>query len=170
VFAVDRTQKEIMQSIKKQNPSLQKKSAARLAAVQCLYTQAMTGDKKPAVAQVADLKKQLKNNRNEQKLQVGIPMEPDYALLTRILDGVAEWEDAINERIDGALTGGWSRARMGKLLVAVLTCGIFELLFDKDLAAKIITDEYTRLARQLIADDEADFVHGVLSNLAAQHG
>lgn len=156
--------------MKKPNPSLQKKSAARLVAVQCLYTQAMTGDKKTGTAQVAEVKKQLKNNREEQKLQVGIPVEPDYALLTRILEGTSEWHDAINERIDGALTKGWTRDRMGKLLVAVLTCGIFELLFDKDLGARIVTDEYTRLTRQLITDDEADFVHGVLNNIAKQHG
>jgi N utilization substance protein B len=159
-----------MQSVKKINPSLQKKSAARLAAVQCLYKKAMTGDPCTAAEQTASLKAQLKNNRDEQKLLVGAPIEPDYALLSRILSGVAEWQDAINERIDASLTGGWTRVRMGKLLIAVLECGIFELLFDKDLGAKIVTDEYTRLTRQLIADDEADFVHGVLNNLAKQHG
>src|SRR5690242_13079440 len=117
-----------MQGVKKINPSLQKKSAARLAAVQCLYKKAMTGDPCTAGEQVTMLKAQLKNNRDEQKLLVGAPIEPDYALLSRILSGVAEWQDAISERIDGSLTGGWTRARMGSLLVAVLECAIFELL------------------------------------------
>jgi N utilization substance protein B len=159
-----------MQSVKKPNPSLQKKSVARLAAVQCLYQKTITGDTTTVEKQVAALKAQLKNNRNEQKLLVGAPIEPDYALLTRILSGVAEWQDAINERIDGSLKSGWTRSRMGPLLVAILECAIFELLFDKDLGAKIVGDEYTRLARQMVEDDEADFVYGVLSNLAKQHG
>lgn len=141
-----------------------------MAAVQCLYKQAMTGETHPPAEQVIALKAQLKDNRGEQKLVVGVAVEPDYTLLTRILSGVVEWKDAIDERIDGALTKGWTRARMGTLLVAILQCGIFELLFDKDLGAKIVTDEYTRLARHFVADDEVDFVHAVLKQLAAQHG
>jgi len=159
-----------MQTVKKQNPSLQKKSAARMAAVQSLYKQAMTGETNPPTEQVAALKTQLKDNRSEQKLVVGVAIEPDYALLTRILSGIAEWQDAIDERIDGVLTKDWTRARMGALLVAILQCGIFELLFDKDLGARIVTDEYTRLARHFVTDDEVDFIHAVLKQLAAQHG
>jgi N utilization substance protein B len=155
-----------VETAKKQNPSLQKKSAARMAAVQCLYTQSMTGDAKSPAEQVADLKKQLKNNRNEQKLQVGIAMEPDYAMLTRILTGIAEWEYDINVRLDAALSGGWTRERMGKLLVAVLQCGIFELFFDKDVSAKIVADEYTRIARSFLGDDEVSFVHALLHKVA----
>jgi transcription antitermination protein NusB len=159
-----------MELDKKPNSSLQKKSAARMAAVQCLYRQAMNDESKSSAEQVAVLKTQLKNNRNEQKLQVGIPMEPDYAMLGRILDGIAEWQYDINVRLDGALAKDWTRERMGPLMVAVLQCGIFELFFDKDLSGKIIADEYTRLARSFMADDDVNFVHAILKKLAESHG
>jgi N utilization substance protein B len=155
-----------MQAKQKSNPSLQKKSAARMAAVQCLYRQAMNDEKASAAEQVAELKKQLNNNRNEQKLQVGVALEPDYAMLARILSGIAEWEYDINVRLDAALASGWTRERMGPLMVALLQCGIFELFFDKDLSGKIIADEYTRLARSFMADDDVNFVHAALSKLA----
>ncbi len=159
-----------MPTPKKQNPSLQKKSAARMAAMQCLYQQAMTDEVVTPEAQVAALKKQLKNNRNEQKIMVGAPIEPDYAMLTRLLAGIAEWQDDINTRLDGALDRGWTRVRMSPLLVALLQCGIYELFFDKDLNTKIVADEYTRLARHFVTDDEVNFVHGALSKLADSRG
>jgi len=159
-----------MEPAKKQNPSLQKKSAARMAAVQCLYSQAMNKETQTPAQQVANLKKQLKDNRNEQKMQVGIAMEPDYALLARILEGFAEWEYDINVRLDAALTSSWTRDRMGPLMVALLQCAIFELFFDKDLGPKIITDEYTRIARSFMGDDQVNFVHAALNTLASGHG
>lgn len=148
------------------NPSLRQKSAARMAAVQCLYRQAMTQEKITPEKQVAQLKAQFKDNRAEQKLLIGEPIEPNYRLVETLLAGVASRQADIDAAIDGRLTGGWTRARMSTLLVAALQCAVFELLFHKEISAKIIIDEYTRLARHFFGDDDVNFLHGVLSALA----
>lgn len=148
------------------NVSLQKKSAARIAAAQCLYLQAMVGQQLPA-EQVAMLRSQLKDDPKEQKLLVGMPLEPDYKMLERLLSGVAELKDDLDAHIDAGLSKGWTRARMSPLLLAILQCGIFEMMYDKGLAAAVVTDEYTRLTKSFFADEEAGFVHGILRKLSA---
>lgn len=152
------------------NQSLQKKSAARLAAVQCLYQQAITGEPASPEDQVAALKGQLKDNRGEQKLMVGAAVEPNYTLLAALLSGVAAERGEIEMRLSGALTGAWSRERMSKLLVAILECAIYEMFLAKDISPRIVIDEYTRLARSFFTENEVNFVHGALSKLAEQYG
>ena len=112
------------------NPSLQKKSAARLCAAQCLYRDRM-GERLSPEAHVQALQAQLAHNRDEQRLLIGAPIEPDYKLLLAILSGVEEAGAQIDARLDSALSKEWKRERMSPLLVAILQCGIFELFFTK---------------------------------------
>jgi len=149
-----------------QNPSLQKKSAARMAAVQCLYALSVADVKFTPEQQVAMLKLQLSGNTNEQKLRSGVPLEPNYKLLETILSGVDKWRADIDTRLAALLSKDWAHGRTSPLLIAIFQCAIFEMLFDKDIAPKIVIDEYTRLARSFFPGPEVDFVHGALSKLA----
>ena len=151
------------------NASLRQKSAARMAAVQCLYTLAVGGESLSPAQQVQILKKQLVNNKTEQKLQVGESIEPNYKLVETILDGIEKRGVEINVRLNNTLNDSWKRERMSPLLLAILQCGIFELFFDKEVNQKIVIDEYTRLTRHFFADAEVDFVHAALSKLARQY-
>lgn len=152
------------------NLSLKQKSAARMAAVQCLYTLAVGGENLSPAQQVQILKKQLTGNATEQKLQVGEAVEPNYKLVESILDGIEARSVEINTRLNNTLTEKWKRERMSPLLLAILQCAIFELFFDKPISAKIVVDEYTRLTRHFFADAEVDFVHAALAKLARQYG
>lgn len=153
----------------KSNSSLQQKSAARMAAVQSLYTLAVSGEKLNPAQQVQLLKKQLAGNKEEQKLRVGIGHEPNYKLMQSILDGIERRGTDIDARLDESLNAEWKRDRMSPLLLAILQCGIFELFFDKEVKHKIIIDEYTRLSRHFFADAEVNFVHAALSKLVRQY-
>jgi len=153
----------------KPNSSLQKKAAARMAAVQSLYTLAINGEKLSPAQQVLILKKALAGNTDEQKLRVGNKVEPNYKLMETILDGIEKRGLEINSRLDSTLNQEWKRERMSPLLLAILQCGIFELFFDKDVNQKIILDEYTRLSRHFFADAEVNFVHAALSKLVRQY-
>jgi N utilization substance protein B len=151
------------------NPSLQKKTAARTAAVQCIYTLSITGEKTTPAQQIAQLKNRLENNRDEQKLTVGVPLEPNYKLVETLLEGVAGRLADIDALVDGVLNAEWKRERMSPLLIAILQCSIYELCLGKEISAKIVIDEYTRLTRSFFADPEVNFVHGALSTLAQKH-
>ena len=147
------------------NPSLQRKSAARVAAVQCVYARIISDAPLLPHAQISELKARLKNNKNEQKLTLGLPLEPNYPLATAIVEGTLQFEDDIDGRINQHLSAEWTRERMSKLLIAILQCAIFELFFYKSAKHKVIIDEYTRLTSRFFADAEVNFVHGILQKL-----
>ncbi len=153
----------------KPNSSLQKKAAARMAAVQSLYTLAINGEQRSPAQQVNLLRKQLAGNKDEQKLRVGTAHEPNYKLMETILDGIEKRGADIDVRLDATLSAEWKRDRMSPLLLAILQCGIFELFFDKEVKHKIVIDEYTRLTRHFFADAEVNFVHAALSKLVRQY-
>jgi transcription antitermination factor NusB len=151
------------------NPSLQKKSAARVAAVQCLYTQSFHERKQSPEKQVEILKARLKNNENEQKLVVGKSIEPNYKLVESLLAGIDENLDEVNHRLQGTISEKWSQERMSPVLVAILQCAIYELFFGKEISTKIVIDEYTKLSRMFFSDAEVDFVYGALSALVQRY-
>jgi len=153
----------------KNNPSLQKKTAARMAAVQCLYMLAVGGEKMSPMQQVLLLKKQLSHNKDEQKLRVGVPLEPNYKLLETLLAGIDQRSSDIDFRLNASLSTEWKRDRMSPLILAILRCAIFEMFFDKEISHKIVIDEYTRLTRHFFPDAEVDFVHGALNTLAQKY-
>jgi transcription antitermination factor NusB len=147
------------------NPSLQKKSAARMAAAQCVYARMVSENPPSPAKQIMELKERLKDNKAEQKLTLGLPLEPNYPLVTAIVEGTLEFSEDIDIRLNRSLNAQWSRERMSHLLIAILQCAIFELFFYKEAKSKIIIDEYTRLSARFFSDAEVDFVHGVLQKL-----
>jgi transcription antitermination factor NusB len=153
------------------NPSLQKKSAARVAAVQCIYTRLMSDIMPTADRQMAALKKRLANNITEQKLVIGRALEPNYTLVEAILRGTLEHLTDIDARIDSVLSAEWKRERMSPVLIAVLQAAVFELFFHKDAAAKMIIDEYCQVTSRFFDEAEINFIHGALANLVQKiHG
>lgn len=147
------------------NLSLQKKSAARVAAVQTLYKISVTKEKLDPVKQVAALRVQLFKNPEEQKITIGAAVEPNYALFESLLAGVKENVKQIDKMINSVLSKEWKRERMSPVLVAILQCATFELFFHKQTALKVIQDEYSRLARSFFSEAEVNFVYAVLAAL-----
>lgn len=152
----------------KTNPSLQKKSAARIAAVQCVYERLISDTKSAPEQQLNILKERLKNNKEEQKLTLGAVIEPNYQLVAAILEGTLKWQAEIDQYISKIISKDWKRERMSPILIAILQCGIFELFFYKDTAPKILVDEYSKLTSRFFSDNEINFINGVLKNLHSQ--
>lgn len=151
------------------NPSLQKKSAARLAAVQLLYRCALNKEPLDSARLVAQWKEDLANNKSEQKLRGGAALEPNYPLLASILEGISRERTELEFRVNSVLTGGWSRERTGALLIAILECATYELFFGKEITPKIILSEYAHITRQFYGEAEVDFVFGALSSLTQRY-
>lgn len=147
------------------NLSLQKKSAARVAAVQCLYKLAMTKETLDPAKQVSALKVQLFRNPEEQKATIGAAVEPNYPLLEAILTGVKKNKKDIDKMIDSALSKEWKRERMSPVLIAILQCAAAELFYYKETPLKVIQDEYTRLTRSFFGEKEVKFVYAVIAQL-----
>jgi transcription antitermination factor NusB len=151
------------------NLSLQKKSASRLVAVQCLYQMAVESNPRSSEACVAAVKKQLAGNKAEQKQVIGSSIEPNYPLLEAILSGVEEWREKISERVESTFSKDWKRERMSPVLIAILECATFELFFHKDSKPGVIIDEYTRLTGRFFDEPEVNFIYGALSALSQRY-
>lgn len=151
------------------NPSLARKTASRVAAVQCLYQYAMGDEKRTPEQLVEALKKRLSDNKTEQKLIVGGAYEPNYPLLLALLAGTRERIEDIDKRLDGALKEDWKRNRMSPVLIALLQSAIFELFFFKEISPKIIVGEYTKIAGRFLDDKEVQFLHSALIALSEKY-
>lgn len=151
------------------NPSLERKTAARVAAVQCIYQYAMGDEKRTPEKLVDALKDRLHGNKSEQKLIVGCAYEPNYTLLLALVQGVLERSDDIDKRLEASLKAEWKRDRMGPVLIALMQCAIFELFFYKETAHKIVVGEYTGIASRFLDDKEVQFLHGALITLSEKH-
>ena len=152
------------------NPSLQRKTAARIAAVQCIYTRLLSDISPDPLRQINALKKRLANNTDEQKLTLGIALEPNYTLLGDIVQGTVEYGVEINFRLDSVLSNEWKRERMSPNLIAILQAAIFELFFHREEPnAPVVISEYSRITERFFSDAEVNFVHGALKNLSQKY-
>lgn len=151
------------------NLSLQKKSAARVAAVQYLYRIAMNKEPLDPAKQVSTLKVQLFRNPEEQKATIGAAVEPNYILYEAILVALKDHAKEIEKMMGSVLSKDWKRERMSPVLIAIIQSSIAELFFAKATPFKVVLDEYTKLTRSFFGDKEVKFIFAVLSALAENY-
>src|SRR5262245_62804601 len=104
----------------------EKRSAARLAAVQALYQMEIAG--KGVAEAMAEFEAHWIGREVE-----GVAFRPAEAAFFRdILAGVIREQVAIDRRIDAALSQGWPLKRIEAVLRAVLRAGAYEILYRPD--------------------------------------
>ena len=75
---------------------------------------------------------------------------------------------AIDQQVDAALSAGWPLKRVEAVLRAILRAGAYELLFRKDVPARVVITEYVDVAHGFYGDDEPGLVNAVLDTLARE--
>jgi N utilization substance protein B len=99
----------------------------------------------------------------------GVTFKPaENAFFRAILAGVVEEQRAIDQRVDKALSEGWPLKRVEAVLRAILRAGAYELMFRKDVPARVVISEYVEIAHGFYAEDEPALVNGVLDALARE--
>lgn len=147
------------------NLSLQKKSASRVAAVQCLYKLVINKETLDPTKQVAALRVQLFKNPEEQKATIGAAVEPNYQLMEAILAAVKSHRKDIDKMINSILSKEWKRERMSPVLIAILQCATAEFFFTKETPLKVVQDEYSKLTRSFFGEKEVKFVFAAMAAL-----
>jgi N utilization substance protein B len=138
------------------------RSAARLAAVQALYQMEVAG--KGLVDALAEFEAFWIGREVE-----GIRFElAENAFFRDILSGVVREQRAIDQHVDAALSAGWPLKRIEAVLRAILRAGAYELLFRKDVPARVVITEYVNVAHGFYGDDEPGLVNAVLDTLARE--
>ncbi|MDJ1156931.1 transcription antitermination factor NusB [Chelatococcus sp. SYSU_G07232] len=137
----------------------ERRSAARLAAVQALYEMDIAG--KGVVEAVAEFEAHWIGQEVE-----GVEFKPAEAAFFRdIVAGVVREQKLIDRRVDEALAKGWPLRRVEAVLRAALRAGAYELFFRKDVPARVVISEYVDVARAFYQDDEPGLLNAVLDTI-----
>ncbi len=140
----------------------EKRSAARLAAVQALYQMDVSG------ASLADVFAQFETFWIGKEIEGDEYKPAELAFFRSIVEGVLREQRRLDPDIDAALAKGWPLKRIETVLRAILRAGAFELLHRKDVPARVVITEYVDVAHAFLDKDESGMVNAVLDSLARQ--
>lgn len=140
------------------NPSVAKRSSARLAAVQALYSMEMTG---------VDCERALKEAKERAASEPrGRLAEPDSSLLNQLIRGVSARVEELDGHVGRALSGDWTVERLEAVLRAIVRAGAWELSERPQTPARVCISEWVDVAHAFYSGPEPGLVNAVLDRLA----
>lgn len=142
------------------NAKSQARSAARLAAVQALYQNAMEA------TPLANLLDEFHRHRLGATIEDMQFAEAETAFFDDIVSGVVARADEIDTQLSAKLAEGWRLERLDKTMLQVLRAGVYELMARPDIATATVINEYIDVAHAFFDAREAKFVNGVLDAVA----
>lgn len=140
-----------------------RRSAARLAAVQALYQQSVSGTATPR------LLNEFHSHRlgAEQDAEEGGDRlaDADRPFFDDLVSGSVARLPELDETITRFLGAGWSIDRLDKLMLQILRCGAYEMLARPDVPRAAVVSEYVDVAHAFYDQREAGFVNALLDRL-----
>ncbi|MDX6748739.1 transcription antitermination factor NusB [Geminicoccaceae bacterium 1502E] len=145
---------------------INRRRAARFAAIQALYQIELNGADPQQVA------REFLDHRLPailEPLEAELPSpRVDKQWFELLVTGTAGACERLDPAIEAALAEGWSLRRCGYLVRALLRAGAFELAEKTDVPVKVVINEYVELAHLFFTNGEPAFVNAVLDRLAPQ--
>jgi N utilization substance protein B len=142
------------------NARSQARSAARLAAVQALYQQAMEA------TPLASLLDEFHRHRLGATIEDMEFVAAESAFFDDIVSGVIARGAEVDAQLSAKLADGWRLERLDKTMLQVLRAGVYELMARPDVATGTVINEYLDVAHAFFDAREAKFVNGVLDAVA----
>jgi N utilization substance protein B len=140
----------------------ERRSAARLAAVQALYQMDLTAKGLDAIIREFERHWMGKEIEDDQYKPA------DGAFFRVIVQGVLDRQKRIDPAIDELLAKGWPLKRVEAVMRAILRAGAYELLLTRDTPVKVVISEYVDIARAFFEKEETAMVNAVLDRLARE--
>ena len=139
----------------------EKRSNARLAAVQALYQMEIAG--KGIHEVIAEFESFWMGREIE-----GDQYKPAEGKLFRALvEGVLADQIAIDRKMDDLLSG-WPLKRIEAIMRAVLRAGAYELMHSPGVPVRVAVSEYVDIASAFVDRDEVGMINAVLDKLAQE--
>jgi N utilization substance protein B len=150
---------------------LNTKSIARIAAIQALYqfeNENNDTDIKTILLNIIDFYKD-NDIKNDYELEKNskLKLRPSYNYLSELVKITHEHLKEIDAIIQQHLTKEWTLDSLPKLLSATLRVAICEIKYFPETPSKVILNEYTDIAGDMLDEGEVGFVNSVLDNYAA---
>jgi transcription antitermination protein NusB len=136
------------------------RSGARLAVVQAIYDMEISG--KGVIEALAEF----------ETFWIGAEVDgiehpqAEIAFFRDLLRGVVDEQRSIDPQLDGALMAGWPLKRIETVLRAILRAGAYELMYRRDVPARVAISEYVDVAHSFYDGDEPGLINGVLDRVA----
>ena len=146
-------EKQILKAI-----PVRRRSAARLAAVQITYQSLITGQT------AINFAPQFLAHYAPDAAKSFKVKDLDHAHLNTLFTGVEKDASTIDASIAAQLVDGWSLARLARIELAVIRCGVFELRSMPHIPARAAVSEYSGLSD--VCGCDVKFVNAVLDRLA----
>jgi transcription antitermination protein NusB len=140
----------------------ERRSAARLAAVQALYQMDLVG------ASLPDVLAEFQSHWMGREIEGDQYKPAESALFRTIIQGVLDHQRSLDPKIDQTLSDGWPLRRVEAVMRAALRAGAYELFHTPDVPPKVIISEYVDIARAFFEKDETSMVNAVMDRLARQ--
>ena len=150
------------------NQQISTKSIARIAAIQTLYQFASSKgefDINSVLLRMKDFYKDsdFKSDHDIDK-KSKLRLRPSYSYLDELVKHTHDNLVAIDEIISTLLTKEWTINSIPVLLHAVLRVAICELNYFPETPRKVIINEYTDIANDMLDENEIGFVNSTLHN------
>ena len=136
-----------------------KKSSARLFAVQILFEMEINGKK------INNILERLTNEYLIEISRLNKTEKADKNHLIKILKGVTKNQKDIDLDIKDNLIG-WSLSRIDSVSRAILRSALYELRECNDIPVKVIINEYIEISKSFFEDDEPNFINGILDKVS----
>jgi len=136
-----------------------KKSSARLFAVQILFEMEINGKK------INNILERLTNEYLIEISRLNKTEKADKNHLIKILKGVTKSQKDIDLNINDNLIG-WSLSRIDSVSRAILRSALYELRECNDIPVKVIINEYIEISKSFFEGDEPNFINGILDKVS----
>lgn len=137
-----------------------RRSAARLAAVQALYQMDL------AATPLNKILAEFESHWIGREVEGSQYLPAEAAFFREIVGGFLREQRRLDPLIDRALAGGWPLKRVELLLRAILRAGAYELDQRRDVPARVVISEYVDVAHAFLDREETGMVNAVLDVLA----
>ena len=136
-----------------------KKSSARLFAVQILFEMEINGKK------INSILERLTDEYLIEISRLNKTEKADKSHLIKILKGVIKNQKDIDLNIKDNLIG-WSLSRIDSVSRAILRSALYELRECIDIPVKVIINEYIEISKSFFEGEEPNFINGILDKIS----
>ena len=138
---------------------------ARELAGHLIYAREFTGEEPEEIVTARLEKSYYRSLPEENDVYKERPTSAQVAYLDKIVVGVANREEDLNEIIQ-KFSIGWSISRISRLTRAILQLAIYEILYMDSVPTGVAISEAVRLAKMYDGDEAGTFVNGILGSFA----
>lgn len=146
------------------------KSIARIAAIQTLYKFTSSQEKTDINSALFRIKEFYKDvdfkSDHDIDQKSTLKLKPSYSYLEELVKYTYNNLLEIDKEISLFLTKLWTITNLPMLLLSVLRVGICELAYFPETPKKVIINEYTDIANDMLDENEIGFVNSILHNYA----